>query len=436
MFDRFDEAALLAYIEDEMSPEQSLALESRLRDEPQVREVIERMREDRALLRSMGQPLPRIDFVAELEPQLARPMLIEPRPGSYRRQRHRRVRVARVRRYAAAAAVILIVGGGLWMVLAATGVSPRAWIDRQMARDGSPAPAAIDGTVGPELIAGNGTDQTVPAPDHWPPAGEAVHHWGPLPSVARSRQPTLARQDDDVDRRVPGEATPTLHPAAFAIVLRGDDETATQVMERGLRRLGSGQRTPATEPLALVRNFSFDEARAMIEEFLVNAPAGSLPEPLRAALDPDGPTVSVKDRPHVRRSLANGLRAARASEDEPSRQKWSRRLLGSEAFAPDYERQLDFSSRGAVLTASVPVARLETLLDTLFVESAGSMTLRVFGNGLAGVEPGSPVDTSETALQRWLRDLTAIRKEITELRRMNPDAQVLVPVVVEPVAAR
>jgi hypothetical protein len=174
----------------------------------------------------------------------------------------------------------------------------------------------------------------------------------------------------------------------------------------------------------------------MIEEYLVNAPAGSLPEPLRAALDPDGPMVSVKDRPHVRRSLANGLRAARANEDEPSRQKWSRRLLGSEAFAPDYERQLDFSSRGAVLTASVPIARLDTLLDTLFVESAGSMVLRVFDEGSAGVEPGSPADTSDTALQRWLRDLNAIREEVNELRRTNPDAQVLVPVVVEPAAAR
>jgi hypothetical protein len=431
MIDRFDEAELLAYIEDEMSAEEARALESRLRDEPHVGEAIDRMREDRALLRSSGQPVPRIDFVAELEPQLARPMLMEPRPGSYRRQRHRRLRVARLRRSAAAAAVLLIVVGGLWMALAATGFSPRGWIERQMARGGASTTTADDpaATADPAVTTADAGQRGA---EPWPPPGEVVHHWGPLPSVVSATDHALAMRRRAAEGRGTDAIAPVFHSASFAIVLRGDDETVTQWVREGLSRLAGSDAGGPQEPVALVRNFSFDEARAMIEQYLVDAPAGSVPEPVRAALDSDSPTVSVRDRMRVRRSLASGLRAARAIDADETQTRWSRRLIGPEALAPDYERQLDFSSRGAELTASVPVAQLEELLGALFDEAGGAMTMRSLADDTNGRDETAPGDQTGTALQRWLRDLASIRDEIARLRHADPDAQLLLPVVIEP----
>ena len=77
MLDHHDELELLALIEGDLDARQAAALRKRLANEPRAQAMIERMREDRAVLRAMGSPELPADFVARLEPLLARPMLIE-----------------------------------------------------------------------------------------------------------------------------------------------------------------------------------------------------------------------------------------------------------------------------------------------------------------------------------------------------------------------
>jgi hypothetical protein len=158
-----------------------------------------------------------------------------------------------------------------------------------------------------------------------------------------------------------------------------------------------------------------------------------VPEPVRAAVDSGTPTISVRERSHLRRSLANGLRAARgARDDAEAGDRWSRQLLGAEQWAPDYERQLDFSSRGAALTASVPAGRLELLLEALFEQPDVAMTLRRLPDGSIREDSESAGGVTGSALQRWLGELASIRAELAEVVRDDPEAQLLVPIVIEP----
>ena len=57
MFERFDEAELLALIEDELDSDRAEALRTSLRDtDPRALEAIERMRADREILSSLNTP--------------------------------------------------------------------------------------------------------------------------------------------------------------------------------------------------------------------------------------------------------------------------------------------------------------------------------------------------------------------------------------------
>ncbi|MCZ6543924.1 MAG: hypothetical protein O6768_09685, partial [Planctomycetota bacterium] len=81
MFEKLDEAQLLALVEGELDSQEAESLRQRLAGDPEALAVIERMIEDRALLRCSEVPdLPR-DILAELEPQMARPMLVGPSPA-------------------------------------------------------------------------------------------------------------------------------------------------------------------------------------------------------------------------------------------------------------------------------------------------------------------------------------------------------------------
>ena len=101
MFEGFDEADLLALVEDELDPKREARLRRRLADHPEALAVIERLRGDRDVLRTSPEPDLPTDLLTELEPMMARPMLM-PEPTDWRRRyRRRRPRG----RYAAAAAI-------------------------------------------------------------------------------------------------------------------------------------------------------------------------------------------------------------------------------------------------------------------------------------------------------------------------------------------
>ena len=79
--DAFDQDRLLAFVEGELDPTDAAALEAELATVPGARELVRALAEDRRDLRSMPEPAPPIDFRRAVEPALARPMLMESRPG-------------------------------------------------------------------------------------------------------------------------------------------------------------------------------------------------------------------------------------------------------------------------------------------------------------------------------------------------------------------
>ena len=163
-FDSYDEHELLALIEDELDPERTRALRQRLAREPAALAAVDRMRSDRRRLRTLEAPAPPADLLADLEPLMARPMLVEMRPSALRRARARRERRLRVMQAAlvAAAAVALLVGG--WV-----GVSGllRSVQERQLAdaERGVPSgPSSLDTLLGPDRVADDRPGADGPAP--------------------------------------------------------------------------------------------------------------------------------------------------------------------------------------------------------------------------------------------------------------------------------
>ena len=90
MFESFDESDLLAYVEDELPPEKTDTLRMLLAAHPRALAVIEAMRHDRAILGTDPEPAVPDDLLAELEPMMARPMLMADPQDWRRRYRPRR----------------------------------------------------------------------------------------------------------------------------------------------------------------------------------------------------------------------------------------------------------------------------------------------------------------------------------------------------------
>ena len=365
MANGFKDTELLAYVEERLPPRRAAALESRLAGDPGSADLarrLRRMREDRRRLRSIAPPPLPVDFVAELEPQLARLMLIDAappvaRPGAYRR-RHRRVTLrVFAAQLAVAAMVVVAAGAGLWAlvhvvarsvappepgeieVAAAMPVSPPSPGAARIASPG--VGAAIGLAVGPVVA---------PAEEPWPPPRTLIHHRGPLPP---GPDPAGGGVRSLVDGREAPE--PSLAAAGFVLVLPADSlEEGEALLTRLARELGAADagaddRSRAASA-ALVRNFSFAEARRLLIQFQGRGGAAAPPDLIAGVSDPSGSGAGAAESDRRRRRLANVLRRLRrelpAGADRPP---LSRRILGPVELAPDYEQQLAFASGGAHL---------------------------------------------------------------------------------------
>jgi hypothetical protein len=398
MFDQYDEAELLELIEDKLDPLAAQRLRDRLAADPRVLALIERMREDRALLRSAVDPALPGDLLAELEPILARPMLMPETPAPRRR---------RPRVMAVAAAVALTALAGVWATVIALfwPVGPGA--NQGAARD-TALPAMAASEAGPPV----GSSAPGEAGEAWPPAGTVVHHRAPLNAVSGE-----LRRGSGPAEIVAGNRSgePLLLAADFMLVVSADDAA---LVEQTFRRVLSDFGTDA----ALVRNFSYEEA-AKLEEAL------RLAEGRRSAADTAdaGPVVAgaeggpAGEAPRAR----NGRRRPpfpRASQRPEARLSASQLLLGSEALAPSFERQLDFSEQGAAYTVSVPAARLTQVLARLELEEGCKTALRI----RAGDVAEDPTDEL-----RWLRQYPLVREAAAALEIEGRGAVILLPVAVE-----
>ena len=124
MLDRFDESELLELIEGGLDARRAEALSRELDADPKAAGLIERMRRDRALLKSLEEPdVPR-DLMQALEPLLARPMLLDSPPSKGLVDDPRRGRRLWPRLTAVAALIALVVLAAVWA--ATLGLPPRS----------------------------------------------------------------------------------------------------------------------------------------------------------------------------------------------------------------------------------------------------------------------------------------------------------------------
>jgi len=112
----FAEADLLALIEGELAPKQAARLRRRLAGDRQMAALVERLQDDRQMLRTMAPPPLPAGLLTELEPMMARPMLM-PDSGNWRRRyRQRRPWRRHVAMVAIAAVVCMALLAGVWAV--------------------------------------------------------------------------------------------------------------------------------------------------------------------------------------------------------------------------------------------------------------------------------------------------------------------------------
>ncbi len=395
MFEGFDEADLLALIEDELEPERAAEIRRRLADDPKVLALVERLRSDRDLLQSTAPPPVPADLLSELEPLLARPMLMPQSTDWRRRYRKRRPWKAFV-----AAGLALGLLAGVWgtfvLVTSRQGADPVRLADAV-----TPIGDAVEG---PASIDANPTAQ-----DDSPPPGGIVHHHAPMPGPAETIAATGRRHPPGPRPR--GE-TPALQSAEFVLVVRSDDESKVQ---QSLRRVLSDLETRA----ALVRNFSYEEAERLLErERLANRPVDRELEQAfndLASIGATGGERPGRERQARRRKVAERIARHMVESD----QAVSGQLLGPRTLAPTYERQIEFSESGAAWTISIPADRLNEVLARLQLDEGYATSLQVTRGDPGGFDSG---------VDRWLSDYPLARRAAAELAE---DEIVLLPVVVE-----
>ncbi|MDY7109044.1 MAG: hypothetical protein SYC29_10455 [Planctomycetota bacterium] len=444
MTERVSESELLAYVEGELDAMQVQQIRERLAGEEHVLAALERLREDRKLLRTAGEPVPPIDFLTELEPQLARPMLMEaPPPGAYRRRHRRRRRMARLTRLGLAAAVLMMVSGAVWMAISVAGPRMRGEAaDRLRAQDDQ-ASTAVDEQA---LAAGDSAAASEPpaGADAWPPSGTAILHERPLPpgpgfDLAMSGGDESPA--DDLPSPFGGDgagADVTLVSADFALIVPAEDlASGERLLEEALTSLAADAPAPHEAPVALVRNFTEAEARGLIARYFDPVPGeANVPERYAEAGN-DSERTFFEDPVRRRRWVDRMLRELRARHQEEADEiLLSARLLGPDALAASYERQLSFSGRGATHTITIPASSLPAMLTRLYELRGAATRLRALPTEKQAMrlraEARRERDGDAGSLRQWAADHRRIREFLSHLRaQQEGEACVLLPVVLQ-----
>jgi len=426
MLEDFDQSELLAYAEGELKAEEARSLGERLAADPGAKALVEGLRKDRRAMGLLPEPEPPMDFLAALEPQLARPLLTGYRPGEYRRRHRRRSSMVRTVRMAAAAVIVVAAGVGVWLVLNAV-------------QSGAPiaaGPAEAGGVEGDSTAGGMAAfaARQEPATEGArSPADLVIHHYGPMPPRSdASMTPSRASGA--------GGAGSADHPpltATFALVLHADQVSeAEHAMVEILQRLAPAE-AEHSPPVALVRNFTYEEARMLVAR-IERERYRDQEKPL-GVIGLEGEDISgirPEERARLVRETARrlgDLTAGRSEEDEPL---VGRRLLGVKECAASYKSQLDLSNRGAMHTITVPASGLTALCEAFHSVPEFCSALRPLlsvdrvqasreggeGSGTAAVPPGD-----------WVESMRQVRVFLAELHaRHDQETPVLLPVVVNP----
>ncbi|MHC5114976.1 MAG: hypothetical protein ACYTGP_11180 [Planctomycetota bacterium] len=380
------------------------------------------MQADREQLRSLDEPGVPMDFVAALEPQLARSMLIDGpdaessapsyQPGAYRRKHQRRFRREhrrhRLTRFAVAALVLVALSAGLWATITLVPFGSGGGEGERLVNNDTALPpddALAVATPAPSSVATPDADTPLAA-------DEVVHHRLPMPAPTR------------LANAVPDAATePITVETGFALVIHADDAADVEtVFSRVLAEL-AGEATataaPAPDSVALVRNFTHDEARRLLRQWSAGTSAPGAP--VVSGVADLSPEAVERQLPKWRGEL------------DRQRETSSEHLLGPRDIAPDWERQLDLSARGATHTIVVPESRLAEFLSRLRLAEGQQTFLRPLP--VKGDASGDDVPADDATMRRWVKDFQLVRDFIAKLDeatgREHQEASVVLPVVIE-----
>lgn len=400
IFDRFDETELLAYVEDELDAKAARGMAERLRGVPEVHAALERLRQDRGALRSTTAPALPIDAVAELEPRIARAMLMEMPPGSYRRRYHRRERFTRRLRLVAAVLLGAVVVGGAWV--GASRVDWPGMIAKLEVGTGDVTPVTPTEPA-PTMVV------RAPAPVSdptgvWPPPSTWIHHHPPAPPAVIASAPGT---------EIDSHASPPV-TATFAVVLDGSDlDAAESALLDALSSFVSRDETH----VAFVRNFTQQEARSLIETHLLARAPSAAPAEFAELSDRYRRPWKIDDPSERRGDMARLLREIRRDEREAGDgPPPSERLFGRSGTAPSFEVQLGLSDGGATHCLAIPASRLADFVAHLTLDRSMPVTLRAWDGGVDDTPSGS-----------WVEDARAVRGFVADA---PAEGVVLVPVVV------
>ncbi|MEE8508875.1 MAG: hypothetical protein V3T07_07410, partial [Myxococcota bacterium] len=381
MTDRLDEADLLALIEGELDPDRAADLRRRLEADPQTRALVEGLGRDRDVLRSAPDPMVPRDFLADLEPLLARRMLTEVPVGEFRR-RHARRQWPRWTTLAAAAMLAIALLAGVWAL--GTGLlGPGSTPADNLIAFGDPE-ADLQASAAADHARARKTDRRAGEPgdpDPSAPTRGTIHHHKPSDGAAEAFAPfAVADRDDDqrragLDSPAPGARGPVV--ADFALFVFNDDEDlAEQAVQEVVAELG--------DRTALVRNFSYEEAERLERQWRIASSGRGRrrAEPAEAAAMDSmrSEMAKVVDRKSRRYEKLADLARQQFREQGRGRAdeaKLSEQLHGPPDRAPSLERQLELSRLGATHTIAIRVSQLNDLLARLTVGSGQTTALRM-----------------------------------------------------------
>ena len=391
-FDQFDEIQLLALIEGELSAGDENRLLAKLESNPQVRARVMQMRENRTDLGNVPEiDLPR-DFLIDLEPLLARPMLLDPnptprKPGEYRRRHDRANQQIPRRRYAAVAMILLMLIGGIWAVSsgqAGRGINAvQALLFDQ--EEMLPDRLQIEDIASQVAIA--------ESPD-WTIEDGILHHY--LPEMVPL---PLLVSVDNMPASLSNRSNEKII-ANFAIVV--------QTSDKGLFEQSMSDLLPRFDKqIALVRNHTAALQR--------NERTGSTPSlaPRNAA-----GSGNRRNADHQRSSELNEFMRP---DFKPLR---SGQALGRGDFCPSREQQIGFDVLGASHPLCIKSIRVNELLGQV-------ATLKHFSTQLMMIqrEGQTVIDLTARSSSQTLADLRKIREAMAGLTEHGDGAVVMIPVI-------
>ncbi len=422
-----DEQQLLELIESADSDAVETGLRALRADDPQQARRIEAMRRDRVLLQSLPPIDPPVDFLAELEPQIARPMLMDDvpttatQPGAARRAAHRNRMRSQLMQAAVAASVALTVFVGAWITASSLGLFDSS--DNTLAESDNPGSNESQLAVNDSSDIDNAADISNDSLDDVLLTGD-LHHRAPnLSDIQRmtSRRLVASTNRDTAHAQpnpstVNADAQPAFVMADFALVLNSKDETAAQ------SHLSAAIDT-VTQHSAVIKNLTVPELKLIEQAWLARRAANGNPVgPLHAGVGDDPPANRRPGTANANRSFHLNVEMLQESVEQLIAEGL---VAGSSDLMPDYDQQIELSEAGLRYTLAIPVSELKSVLARLNAVDAGNNQLVL----------RESLDTGPNAVQpmAWATDLNDILVIHDRLLREQPDAVLLLPVVLSQV---